>query len=111
MGHLRLPWGYQFLEHHRNPSEKAVTSQSWYVSIWPQKDQAWAGETAQWLLALTALAEDRSLVPSTHVRQPTTAWNHSSRGGGPAPFSGLYRHLCICGVYTDNLVHKYIHKS
>ena len=31
-----------------------------------------AGEIAQWLRVLAALAEDLGLVPSTHVRQLTT---------------------------------------
>jgi hypothetical protein len=30
------------------------------------------GEVAQWLRALSAILEDLSLVPSTHVRQPVT---------------------------------------
>lgn len=34
----------------------------------------------QWLRAIAALAKDPSLVPSTHIRQPPTAYNSSSRG-------------------------------
>jgi hypothetical protein len=39
-----------------------------------------AEEMAQQLRALTALAREQSLVPSTHVRQLVTVYNPSSRG-------------------------------
>ena len=46
-----------------------------------------AEEMAQWLRVLAALAEDLSLVPSTHIKQ-TTPCNYSS-GGSSALFRSL----------------------
>jgi hypothetical protein len=37
------------------------------VAQWAGEVAWWAGEMAQWLTALVALAEDLTLVPSTHM--------------------------------------------
>lgn len=49
-----------------------------------------AGEIVQWLRVLAAFSEDLGSYPSTHVRQPTTAYNSSSRRSDA--FSGLFSH-------------------
>ena len=46
------------------------------------KQLCWAGEdkdVAQWLGTIVVLEEDRSSVPSTHIRRCTTSCNSSSR--------------------------------
>jgi hypothetical protein len=59
---------------------------------------SWAGEVAQWLRALTALAEDSGSVPSTYTRQLT-----------PIPSSDYVRHLHVYGAHTCTYVHACIH--
>lgn len=46
------------------------------------------GEIAQWLRAQAASPEDLSSIPSTHVRQLTTAYNPSS-GGNLTPLTSM----------------------
>jgi hypothetical protein len=52
----------------------------------------------------TALAEDLSMLPSTHIRQLTSASNPSSRGSASLLASeSPSTHMCICP-------HRYTHK-
>jgi hypothetical protein len=47
------------------------------IKISKEKFDLRAGEMAQHLRALTALAEDVGLIPGTHIRELTTACNSS----------------------------------
>jgi hypothetical protein len=53
------------------------------------------------LRALTALAEDRSLVPGTHVRWLTATFISSSRSRG-SDTSGLLGHIYIISIVMMN---------
>lgn len=50
-------------------------------------------EMALWLEALAALAEDQRLVPSIHIRQPTTTCS-SNAFLQPLQFLNLDTHVC-----------------
>lgn len=76
---------------------------------------------AQWLIALTNPAEIPGLIPSTHIRQLTVAYNSCSRGSrtffcaSRAPACMVYIQM---GVYTDTCMvymqtnrHKNVHMN
>lgn len=54
------------------------------------------GKTPQWLKALAVLAEDQSLVHSTHTGQLTTRFNsHSGRSDALSGLSRYCAHMCL----------------